>query len=464
MAQVPAIRDTLVTAGADPAIAAAIDRLIREGEDAELVRVDPLGFAAARGLDPDRTIEAFVHAAKIGVFEMVWDMLCAGCGAVLAETGTLRDITHASYGCNMCSLDNRPTLDDLVEVSFTVGRAVRAIGAHDPGAQPFWDYYRDHAFSRRLGLLVGTGANVTCLGSADVPAGGRARLAPADGVVAVFEPVTHGIARVQVDGEPTTAVQEATLIYTTGGVSPGVLELRPGPVAISLENRTNDRILVGTFPNPRGMELFMRRHDYLTAKRLFTNQVFRDQFRTGVMDLDQRLAITSLSVVFTDLKGSTELYERVGDLAAFDLVKQHFTVLADVIRARGGAIVKTIGDAVMATFPSPDRALAAALEIRTAMAAFNARTRHDDLIVKIGIHEGPCLAVTLNERIDYFGQTINVAARVQGLARDRAIFTTAPVIAAAPVQGVLAAAGLTPVAQKALLKGVSGEVTVYEIG
>ena len=118
--------------------------------------------------------------------------------------------------------------------------------------------------------------------------------------------------------------------------------------------------------------------------------------------------------LFTDLKGSTELYERVGDLVAYDLVRAHFRVLHEIVAAESGAVVKTIGDAVMATFPTPDRAMAAALKMREAL-----KNLKGDLLLKIGIHEGPCLAVSLNDRQDYFGRTVNIAARVQGLATSR---------------------------------------------
>jgi class 3 adenylate cyclase len=94
------------------------------------------------------------------------------------------------------------------------------------------------------------------------------------------------------------------------------------------------------------------RRPFLSAKRLLTNQIFRDIYRTDTLDVDQRLKITSLTFLFTDLKGSTALYERVGDLAAYDLVRQHFHVCTRSWR-RGGAVVKTIGDAVMATFRRP---------------------------------------------------------------------------------------------------------------
>ena len=111
---------------------------------------------------------------------------------------------------------------------------------------------------------------------------------------------------------------------------------------------------------------------------MVTNQTFRDIYRTDTMDVDQRLKITSLTFLFTDLKGSTELYDRVGDLVAFDLVRSHFRVLQEIVALEGGAIVKTIGDAVMATFPTPDRAVAAALRMREAMRSLNEEGGHED--------------------------------------------------------------------------------------
>src|SRR4029077_2256296 len=97
----------------------------------------------------------------------------------------------------------------------------------------------------------------------------------------------------------------------------------------------------------------------------------RDIYHTDTLAIDQRLKITSLTFLFTDLKGSTELYERVGDLVAFDLVQGHFKVLTEIVAAEAGAVVKTIGDAVMATFPTPDRAMTAALRMREAVAELN---------------------------------------------------------------------------------------------
>ncbi len=160
---------------------------------------------------------------------------------------------------------------------------------------------------------------------------------------------------------------------------------------------------------------------------MLSNQTFRDVFKADNLSLDQRLKITSLTFLFTDLKGSTALYERVGDLAAFDLVRAHFHALLEIIASRKGAVVKTIGDAVMATFIRPEHAhRRGPAHARGDGRQLNVERGTEDLIVKIGIHEGPCLAVMLNERQDYFGQTVNIAARVQSLSTSQEIHITGP--------------------------------------
>jgi class 3 adenylate cyclase len=254
------------------------------------------------------------------------------------------------------------------------------------------------------------------------------------------------------------------MVLNTSHISNETVTLAPGPLRLSLENQTDQRVLPAIWRAGDTLHTLLgRRRPFLTAKRLLTNQVFRDIYRTDTLDVDQRLKITSLTFLFTDLKGSTELYERVGDLVAFDLVRAHFGVLTDIVSTESGAIVKTIGDAVMATFPTPDRAMAAALRMRDAMRGLNERRQREDLLLKIGIHEGPCLAVMLNDRQDYFGQTVNIAARVQGLADSRSIYATGPVVENAGSARLLEGAGLHPVQQRHLLRGIADEVTLYEI-
>ena len=170
---------------------------------------------------------------------------------------------------------------------------------------------------------------------------------------------------------------------------------------------------------------------FLSGKRLLTTQTFRDLFRSEVIGGNEGIGVKDIALLFTDLKGSTALYDRIGDLNAFALVQQHFEQLQGVTVRHNGAIIKTIGDAVMAAFLNPADAVQAALDMRSEIAAFNERQPDKALILKIGVHKGAAIAVTLNERLDYFGQTVNIAARVQNLADADEIFVSQDVYDAA---------------------------------
>jgi class 3 adenylate cyclase len=97
------------------------------------------------------------------------------------------------------------------------------------------------------------------------------------------------------------------------------------------------------------------------------------------------------------------------------------------------------------------------------MDALNVARGTQDLIVKIGIHEGPCLAVMLNERQDYFGQTVNIAARVQSLSTSQEIHITGPVIDAPGVATLLENKAIKPIQKEAALRGIADKIVVYEI-
>src|SRR5262245_8647547 len=454
-------------AAADAEVAAAIETLGRDGPDPALNRVNVLAFAAERGLDEERVIVAFLHAARVGLFDLSWNVLCPGCGGVLHASTSLKTIHTDDYGCALCGAGYEPTLDEMVEVSFTVNPRVRRIPSHEPHTLPIWEYVRQVFLSSGIDLPEDKFEDIIneiVVDSIEVPPGERASLSlqlPAEFVI-VFEPVTHSAQFLDVKGEPTRERQHLTMVFNKVSAPNATLGMRPGPLKLSLENRTDLRVLPAVWIAGEGLHnLLGRRRPFLTAKRLLTNQTFRDIYRTDTLNVDQRLKITSLTFLFTDLKGSTELYERVGDLVAYDLVRAHFRVLNEIVAAEAGAVVKTIGDAVMATFPTPDRAVAAALRMREAMRSIKHGDR--DLLLKIGIHEGPCLAVTLNDRQDYFGQTVNIASRVQGLAASRSIFATEAVVGHPQSSSILETSGLKPQAQRAALRGIADEVTVYEI-
>ncbi|MGD0316001.1 MAG: adenylate/guanylate cyclase domain-containing protein [Xanthobacteraceae bacterium] len=453
---------------ADVDCVAAIERSVREASDRELCRVNVLDFAAKHGLDEERAVAAFLHAARLGLFELSWNVLCPGCGGVLDANGTLKTVNREEYDCGLCACGYKPTLDEMVEVTFTVSPRVRRIAAHSPDTLPEVEYYRQIFWSSGIDLPETLGDSLAefTVDSIELPPGEKAVLSvqlPANFVI-VADPVTHGTQFLDVKGEPTHERQTLSMVFNKVKAPVGTVEMRPGPLRLSLENRTDRRVLPTLWIAGDALHrLLGKRKPFLTAKRLLTNQTFRDIYRADTLDIDQRLKITSLTFLFTDLKGSTALYERVGDLVAYDLVRQHFQVLHEIVAAETGAVVKTIGDAVMATFQTPDRALAAALRMREEMTRINAERKNEDLLLKIGIHEGPCLAVTLNDMQDYFGQTVNLAARVQGLASSRAIIVTKPVMEDAKTAKILESAGLQPTMQHAALRGVADETTVYEI-
>jgi len=155
------------------------------------------------------------------------------------------------------------------------------------------------------------------------------------------------------------------------------------------------------------------KNDAATAARVTTMQEFRTLFPHEAVAAGEQIAVRNMAFLFSDLKGSTSMYDRVGDGPAYSTVKEHFDLLEQRIADNGGAVVKTIGDAVMAAFSSPEMAMKAAVEIQQRMPGFNAR-RQEKVVIKIGIHAGPCVAVNANGKLDYFGSTVNVAARVQG--------------------------------------------------
>ena len=164
-------------------------------------------------------------------------------------------------------------------------------------------------------------------------------------------------------------------------------------------------------------------------------QVFRDLFAEATLRPGDDAGVSQVALLFTDLRGSTALYERVGDATAYNIVREHFTLLAAIVRGHDGAVVKTIGDAVMASFADPAQAVRAAL----AMQANAIGAQEPDLVLKVGVHAGPSVVVTLNDRLDYFGSTVNMAARLQGQSDGDDIVLSQAVAADPAVQEILAA-------------------------
>jgi class 3 adenylate cyclase len=230
----------------------------------------------------------------------------------------------------------------------------------------------------------------------------------------------------------------------------GILDMR-------LENQTGVEVVV-TLEKPEWPETAS------TAAVVGTIQEFRDLFGSEALAPGLQLAIQRLTFLFTDLTGSTAMYEAVGQARAFRLVQDHFHLLGSVIATHRGALVKTIGDAITATFPTPADAVGAALAMQQAMRQLDTGGAVDPAtLLKVGIHDGPCIAVGANGRLDYFGTTINVTARVNHEARGGEVVLTAPVYADPAVRQQVERDHLHVEQGEARLRGVREPVLLYRL-
>lgn len=154
--------------------------------------------------------------------------------------------------------------------------------------------------------------------------------------------------------------------------------------------------------------------------------MFRQLFSNETPALNESLRIGRVAVLFTDLRGSTAIYATRGDPRAYRMVREHFDILTAAIERNRGVLVKTIGDSVMASFAASADAVRSALEAQTQLGE-RIEQIGGELILKAGVHAGACLAVNLNDRLDFFGGAVNTAARVQGLSHGGDVVVTGEV-------------------------------------
>ena len=202
--------------------------------------------------------------------------------------------------------------------------------------------------------------------------------------------------------------------------SADALQIIPQPAATSPKNNSSGEWVTLTMTNkaPYPQRVYIERADWytdaVTAAQVTALQHFRDLFSDEVLRPGEEIGVQGMTILFSDLVGSTAMYNRWGDAASYALVREQFAFLQRIIREYEGAIVKTIGDAIMAAFADPAQGVGAALAIQREINTFNIAHLNEPLIIKLGLHQGPCLAVNFNDRLDYFGTTVNLAARLQG--------------------------------------------------
>ncbi len=452
---------------ADTDVEKAIEQTIRSAPDIRLNRINLLRFAAEHELDLAKTISGFLRATQKGVFELSWNVVCNSCGGVLHAAGSLTNIDCGNYTCALCGSDCEPRLDETVEVTFTVDPRVRKIQAHEPNTLPIWQYARQCFWSSGSNLPddIEPFVSEAVLDAFEVgPGASVERSIRLDaGTAVLFDLVTHSTRFLQMDGSASVQPQRISITIEDIVHPTEHIRIAPGAVDLSIVNRTQQRVLPILWAVGPALERIVSgRLPVLTASRLMSHQSFRDLYGSGVLDVNQRFKITSLSFLFIDLKESTQLYQVEGDLAAYDFVRAYFLLVQEVVSDQGGAVVKTIGDAVMATFPTPVQCLAAALAMKDALKGLNARRGGRVQSVRIGLHAGPCLAVVMNERQDYFGQTVNIASRLQGISSDRILMTRA-LADDGDVRAYLRSRSLEMESFKEKLRGIEDEFEVFAV-
>jgi class 3 adenylate cyclase len=267
-------------------------------------------------------------------------------------------------------------------------------------------------------------------------------------------------------GAPPGGPTIVRIMYDGQRFMPTVSALPPGPAVFEITNtgpRRGSLLLINWPPEIVALpeKPTLEFDPYVSGGMLLARQTFRKLFRSERVDEAEGLGIRQVTFLFTDLKGSTALYEHLGDLNAYALVREHFALLDAAAHQHAGSIVKTIGDAVMAAFSRPADCIAAALHILQMIGRFNREHGQPAIILKMGAHCGPSIAVTLNENLDYFGQTVNIAARVQSFADAGEICLTEALYTAPGVRELLT--GLDVEEFDAPLRGIEGSARVYRI-
>jgi class 3 adenylate cyclase len=379
------LKERLLADGADDEVADRLIEYIKQADDFALTRIKPYELADNWDVPRRTVLETCLRATRAGLLDLQWDLLCPLCRGPQESDASLRDIDPQVH-CDTCRIDFTVNFDRFVELTFRPNAAIRAVDVKDycvgsPQRTP-------HVVAQQL-LAADSQRSLTVS----------------------LEPGNYRFRALELPGEYPVRVaasgnKQAVVTVSNGGWSQEELTIALRP-ELDLRNETDAEQLII-------LERLAWSDQAATAAEVTALQIFRDLFASEALRPGEQISVGTLSVLFTDLRHSTQLYREIGDATAFGLVMNHFDVLKKAIAEEDGALVKTIGDAVMAVFRHPPAALRAMLRAQQFLAA--PPDGAAPLTLKAGIHTGPCIAVTLNDRLDYFGSTVNMAARLEGLS------------------------------------------------
>lgn len=408
----------------------ALLRAIASGSDVDVARIRPFEFADRHRMGRIDALRHFLESVPAGVVDLFWSALCPNCRAPSLEDRDLGRFAEAAH-CDTCDITFGTDLAGSMEAVFRPHPSIRPTAA---GRYCIGGPANAREVVTQLRLAPGTDRDAAV------------SLSPGRYHIRVYPQVSSGMVSIgdAGAGEMRVHVDEESITVSPAAVA-------AGPVTIRTTNRS-----------PREALLNVERETWLesaaTAARVIALQTFRDLFPSVVVPAGCELSVSSITLLFTDLKDSTALYQSSGDAAAFAFVQRHFQYLAECAGRHGGGVVKTIGDAVMAAFTGPDEAVRSALAMQRGWAAFVEGERlARPTALKIGIHAGRCFAINAGGRLDYFGSMVNEAARIQGEAGGGEITLLSALFDDPKVSAALAGEPITWVRRTAVLKGLDRE-------
>ena len=370
-----------------------LSRFLLDTPDNDLLKIKPVKVSKILEEDKKKVLEVFLRGTKAGLFDMSWDILCPECRGSASSIRKLDELPDAVH-CSSCNIDYGPDFDRNVEITFTTNPSIReVIGSTycmgGPGNTPhIVVQQRVKKFSEKI-----------------------LELDLKEGNYRIYSPQKKNSIRLIVCDR---GIDEDFIEFSDNNL---ILEIKPAPVKFILINEFDYEIVV-KFEDASYLT------DIVTASEVTALQEFRFHFSNEVLRKGQEISVKSIAILFTDLKGSTSFYNIKGDAFAYKIVSDHFDILFFNVDYFNGAIVKTIGDAIMAVFINPLDAIKYSLKVQAEINKYNENANDDLLKLKIGIHYGPALVVNLNDRLDYFGTTVNLAARTEGQCQGNDIVIT----------------------------------------
>jgi class 3 adenylate cyclase len=417
------IRARLIEMGAHGETVDRLVNLVARADDFALARIKPYELADVWHQPRRALLETCLRATRLGLLDLQWDLLCPLCRGPQESSSSLSAI-DPNVHCETCQIDFTVSFDRFVELTFRPNASIRAIDSKN--------------------YCIGSPQRTPHVVAQQLIRARNERI-----VTMPLEAGTYRFRALEMRGEQslkarTGAETNATVTLSGDGWSREELSVSLQPT-LKLRNETDDEHLFI-------LERMSWSDTAATAAEVTSLQVFRDLFSTEALRPGEQISVGTLTVLFTDLRNSTQLYREIGDATAFGRVMNHFDVLKKAIADEDGALVKTIGDAVMAVFRRPVSAVRSVLSAQQMLAA-----AASPLTLKAGIHSGPCIAVTLNDRLDYFGSTVNMAARLEGLSSGEDVVISHVVYDDPEVQELLDSCDFVAAAFKKELKGFDQE-------